>query len=135
MEKATWGQAVREALTACAIWALITLLWVFDPASLQSGYIIDIVTLLAIAGRFTFFAILLTLFAWMRNRANITSLFLEDWRFWAFALALVMLPAGKPLLGWLWVCVIYQYRLDKRRQRQTLYSDATEATRSSSALR
>jgi hypothetical protein len=55
----------------------------------------------------------------LRNRSNVTKQALSDWRFWLAALFVAVVFSTfpqKPVLGWLWCCLIYSYR-DRRRTR------------------
>jgi hypothetical protein len=61
------------------------------------------------------FGLLLAAFIALRNRANITKQVILDWRFWVVAVVLSIVPQ-RPVLGWLWCCLIYSYR-DRRRIR------------------
>ena len=71
-------------------------------------------TLGRISAQFTLLVILVSVLAFLRQRAGTVRFILLDWKWWAIALALCFLPA-KPIVNWLGSSLIHQYR--KRRRR------------------
>lgn len=78
-------------------------------------------TLGRISAQFTLLAILLSILAYLRRRSSTPKFVLLDWRWWMFALVLVFHPA-KPIVSWLGVALVYQYRESRRRAGQTSIS-------------
>ena len=75
-------------------------------------------TLGRISAQFTLLAILLSLLAYLRGRTSTQRFVLLDWKWWLFALVLWFHPT-KPIVSWLGVGLIYQYRESRRRAAQT----------------
>jgi hypothetical protein len=75
-------------------------------------------TLGRISAQFTLLAISLSILAYLRRRSSTQSFVLLDWRWWMFALALWFHPT-KPIVSWLGVGLIYQYRENRRGTAQT----------------
>ena len=74
-------------------------------------------TLGRISAQFTVLAILLSVLAYLRGSSSTHSFVLLDWRWWVFALVLWFHPT-KPIVSWLGVGLIYQYRESRRRAAQ-----------------
>lgn len=75
-------------------------------------------TLGRISAQLTILAILLSVLAYLRRRSNIHKFVLLDWRWWMFFAVLLVHPA-KPIINWLGVALVYQYRESRRRAAQT----------------
>ena len=71
-------------------------------------------TLGRISAQFTLLVILISVLAFLRQRAGTDRFILLDWKWWVIALALCFLPA-KPIVNWLGSSLIYQYRERRRR--------------------
>jgi hypothetical protein len=74
-------------------------------------------TLGRVSGQFTVFAILLSVLLYLRKRVGTTGFIFWDWKWWAIAIGLCLFPA-KPIVNWLGVSLIYQYRERRRRANQ-----------------
>jgi hypothetical protein len=74
-------------------------------------------TLGRISAQFTLLAILLSVLAYLRRRSSTQKFVLLDWRWWMFALVLLFHPT-KPIVSWLGVGLVYQYRESRRRAVQ-----------------
>jgi hypothetical protein len=75
-------------------------------------------TLGRISAHFTLLAISLSALAYLRRRNGTHKFILLDWRWWMFLPVLLVHPA-KPVVSWLGVALIYQYRESRRRATQT----------------
>jgi hypothetical protein len=75
-------------------------------------------TLGRISAQFTLLAILLSVLAYLRRRSGIQRFVLLDWKWWIFAFVLWFHPT-RPIVSWLCVVLIYQYRESRRRAAQT----------------
>lgn len=74
-------------------------------------------TLGRVSGQFTVFAILLSVLLYLRKRVGTTGFIFWDWKWWAIAIGLCLFPA-KPIVNWLGVSLICQYREHRRRTNQ-----------------
>ncbi len=74
-------------------------------------------TLGRISAQFTLLVILVSVLAFLRQRAGTARFILLDWKWWVIALALYFLPA-RPIVNWIGASLIYQYRERRRRVTQ-----------------
>jgi len=116
---------VKEGIISAAIYLVLATPVALGLALYRSGgwtslyeYIGIPETLGRISGQFTLLAILLSVLAYLRRRSNIHKFVLLDWRWWMFFAVLLVHPA-KPIVNWLGVALVYQYRESRRRAAQT----------------
>jgi hypothetical protein len=74
-------------------------------------------TLGRISAQFTLLVILVSVLAFLRQRAGTARFILLDWKWWVIALALYFLPA-RPIVNWIGASLIYQSRERRRRVTQ-----------------
>jgi len=74
-------------------------------------------TLGRISAQFTLLAILVSVLAFLRQRAGTARFILLDWKWWVIALVMCALPS-RPIVNWIGASLIYQYRERRRRVSQ-----------------
>ena len=74
-------------------------------------------TLGRISAQFTLLVILVSVMAFLRQRAGTARFILLDWKWWVIALVVCALPT-KPIVNWVGASLIYQYRQRRRRMAQ-----------------
>jgi hypothetical protein len=105
---------VKEAVACAGIYVLLGTLASFAWAMYRLGGwgpFFEVVgipeTLGRVSAQFTVLAILLSVLAYLRQRAGTTGFILLDWKWWIFAIGLCAFPA-RAIVNWLGVSLIYQ---------------------------
>ena len=117
--------SVKEGIISAAIYVAVATPVALGLTLYRSGswalfyqYVGIPETLGRVSAQFTLLAILLSVLAYLRGRSSTQKFVLLDWRWWMFALVLWFHPT-KPIVSWLFVGLIYQYRESRRRAAQT----------------